>query len=1263
MTTFVDRTCSEVQATNDGKPASHPLSHYAKRFAWVLLGPPGAGKTVEFQREAKRRGAHYVTARDFLTLSERRWRSGTLFIDALDEIRAGSPDGRTPLDRIRTKLDELGRPPFRLSCREADWFGASDRGHLAAVSADRDVLELRLEPLSDEQILHLLGRHVADPEAFLHRAGQAGLSALLATPQDLELLATAVASGSWPDTRLETFELACRQLAREQNEEHLVAAEGEPFATEQLLDAAGDLCAVALLSGHAGYTVASAVSHEQYVRLNDMQGSPPLLRAALHTRLFAYATPQRATPMHRQVAEFLAARRLARTIDDGLPPARVTALMTGPDGGVVSSLRGLCAWLSAHSAKIRPDCIARDPLGTLLYGDAKRFTAPQKRELVAAITRLAWHDPWILRNRFELDVRWGDLATRHTEPMFRDILGASGQDDAEQRLARALLLALYHGSPVPGLERLLMDTVRDGRLWAQVRGLALGAFIRQYGGSGRTARRQLRQLLQDIEAGTVSDPNHDLLGVLLSHLYPKEVSPTEVLRYLHEPDDPMWVGEYRYFWHDDMVRNTTDDAVLGKLLDALIRDRRERIADDTYLQGHLAKQMLTRLLKGPMNVTAERLFNWLDVLVKLAVPPDPVGEHGDEAWDSFSDWRCKNPDRWKQLYAAADGQPTREWILHRCQEVGEGKSWVPAPGDEDRRWREQWQAFLRANRSQMQDGCPPGLLHELADMGWGRMPFVEGILPIERLRSLLEDDGLVQLALGATRDTPQRADLPTFDEVATLRRSAPHPLSLPYRAAFDLLRASEVAKLGESGLRLALAFQFEASIPGGDWYEATLKASPRLVASALVDYCRAAFRCGNIPHWPLAQLAQDAHAKVAEFATLDLLKLFPPRCRTEYLPTLRCLLFAALERCSRRKLSAQIEHKLSLRGLTALQRVHWLSCGLTLACPRHLQPLLGSLAGRYQHQRIQCIVTLMRERVLRVERLDPPVLLPLVELLAERCPPASLSDSDGRYPIPESVGEAADAANAVRHLLDHLASLATAEATDAVKQLAANVALVRWRPEVQHALANQLATRREAEFRHAGVAEVQETLGGATPANAADLAALVADCLTALAGRVAAGDTSDWRQYWNTEGKRVKEPKYEELCRDALLSDLRQDLPSGLTAISEAVHAADRRSDILVSFGDFAVPVEAKQSFNRDLWKAMHAQLIGSYAKDPAAQGHGVYLVFWFGRDRCQLPPDGCPKPRTAAELATRLRETLTPEQRRKITVIVMDVSGPAHIP
>jgi len=83
----------------------------------VLLGDPGAGKTTEFEEECRILGnsAHYVTARNFVTLdigTRREWRDKVLFIDSLDEIRAGAPDARVPLDLIRNRLDRLRPPGF-----------------------------------------------------------------------------------------------------------------------------------------------------------------------------------------------------------------------------------------------------------------------------------------------------------------------------------------------------------------------------------------------------------------------------------------------------------------------------------------------------------------------------------------------------------------------------------------------------------------------------------------------------------------------------------------------------------------------------------------------------------------------------------------------------------------------------------------------------------------------------------------------------------------------------------------------------------------------------------------------------------------------------------------------------------------------------------------------------------------------------------------------------------------------------------------------
>ena len=148
------------------------------------------------------------------------WEGKTIYIDGLDETRAGASDGRTPFDGVRAKLHRLGRPPFRISCRAADWFGSNDRERLSTVAPNREVQVLRLDPLPDHGVLEILERNHDDddPGAFVAEARERGVEDLLLNPQNLRMLAEAVAEADeWPRTRAETFDMACRKLVSEEN--------------------------------------------------------------------------------------------------------------------------------------------------------------------------------------------------------------------------------------------------------------------------------------------------------------------------------------------------------------------------------------------------------------------------------------------------------------------------------------------------------------------------------------------------------------------------------------------------------------------------------------------------------------------------------------------------------------------------------------------------------------------------------------------------------------------------------------------------------------------------------------------------------------------------------------------------------------------------------------------------------------------------------------------------------------------------------------
>ena len=652
------------------------LEDFRERDACVLLGAPGAGKTVEFEREADEcEDGCYVTARDFITFADRpEWHGTTLFIDGLDEMRAGAADGRTPLDAIRARLDALGRPRFRLSCREADWFGANDRSHLESVSPSGKVTVLRLDPLSGGGIRELLSSHfeIGDVDGFMAEARKRGIDSLLASPQSLRMLAEAVAGGTWPETRKETFALACEKLVREQNPEHRCASRDRP-ATPELLRAAGRLCALQLLTGAAGYALPGGESDDDYPGLEQIpEMRPETLRHARGTKLFDSSGEGRLIPVHRQVAEFLAAKYLGELIDGGLPAGRVLALMTGGDGGIVSELRGLSAWLAAHSKASRAEIVARDPLGTVLYGDVRGFSPDEKSGVLSGLERLTERNPWF-QETVGMDSRLGALAALDMGEVFRGHLRDRPVDEPGQRFLALLLQSLIHGPPIPGLAGLLMEIVKDDRRWPGARRLALDAFIRH---GGPEAPAELKNLLADIQAGAVSDEDYDLLGMLLSVLYPESLSPSEILQYLKppEPSSDSYPGRYYEFWKYRVPERSTN-AQLAELLDGLV-DRfdelRPVLAGPERPQapvaplkplgrGRLLLALLTRFLETSReDVASPRLFDWLGSASdrRLAVLP------GDA--ESIRTWLRAHPGVQSEIIATGVARCAGSPDFARC---------------------------------------------------------------------------------------------------------------------------------------------------------------------------------------------------------------------------------------------------------------------------------------------------------------------------------------------------------------------------------------------------------------------------------------------------------------------------------------------------------------------------------------------------------------------------------------------------------------------
>ena len=639
MSTPVTRTCTEVST---GKAQS--LRTYQALPAYVLLGDPGAGKTTEFRTEHQRLGdaAAYVKARDFIHLdldSHPEWKGRTLFIDGLDEMRAGATDARIPLDEIRNRLDRLGRPSFRISCREADWLGPNDRHSLEAVSPDSTIRLLLLNELSLQAVRELLAEEIGvdNAEAFKNEAERRGLGAMLRNPQTLKLLTKAVGPvGIWPDSRLETLELACRQLATEYNDEHRHG--GTNHRADVILDAAGHLCALLMLCGFEGYELvpgdlaadsgANGLPPLDDVGATSMVPSREVLKAALATNLFRPEGETGRVPSHRLIAEFLAGRYLARLIERGLPARRVVALMTGPsDGRVVTALRGLSAWLAAYAGEARRQLIDADPVGAGLYGDIGGFTLHDRERLLRSLVEFAaqgplvghaWQDDRALG--YGDDTAWAfrPLASADMLDSIRSVLRTPvGQPHRDRTVAFMLEVLSQAGESekesliplVPDLMMIMRDPA--GPPWVTAR--AVDACIR-IAPPGEASAQLLVEQLKAIRDGVTPDPDEGMRVTLLKHLYPTVIGAAEVWRCgLPRPGHNI-IGSLSSFWHLHVLPTYSDESI-AELLDALSDDAESLVPAlaHSYLDD-LPVQLLARGLRAfGDSLGMDRLFGWLDV--------------------------------------------------------------------------------------------------------------------------------------------------------------------------------------------------------------------------------------------------------------------------------------------------------------------------------------------------------------------------------------------------------------------------------------------------------------------------------------------------------------------------------------------------------------------------------------------------------------------------------------------------------------------------
>ncbi|NJA08093.1 hypothetical protein HC024_20495 [Methylococcaceae bacterium WWC4] len=1338
------RTVTE-KPTEDIPVESRPIADYRDRPAYVLLGEPGAGKSTLFEEEATLTGGRCISARDFIDLDNDDWRNKTLFIDGLDEARAGKDDARTPLGAIRGKLNKLGCKRFRISCREADWLGDFDNKDLAKVSPSQEIVQLYLNPLNSVDVKTILtnDKRVGDTDSFIEKAERIGLSGLLENPQTLDMLIEVVKGGvDWPKTKQQVYRLASEKLATEFNEEHRVAKKS-PLNIPSLLDAAGLLCAIQLLANLSGFSEGNA----QAGRISlDSLDLPPAPRAALKTRLFRKVGDEYSY-VHRSVAEYLAAGYIAGKIKDGLSVNRVLALTTGVDGGIVAALRGLMAWLAVLSEPARDPLIEIDPLGVVLYGDVQLFSPATKVKLLNALKAEVTKTSY---SRHEWDDRsFAAITTRDMVPHLLGLLNNPSREQPEQSLLDCVLDGLYHGEVIEELKPALLATIRDSSYWEGIRVRALQAFMHQYPQDASS----LLTLADEIRQNKIED-NKRLLGLLLYKLFPAFIPASDILQYLKPIRNDHLVSHYDVFWRNEFSTRVADKdlpIVLDQLVGLGVNLLKISPVQDLF---SMAGELLTRGIKTHgVLISTERLYDWLCIgqhehhaklrnehkqkirewleqqpaiylsifelgLQKIAKNTNKfshelykkVGSllYGAAAPNNFGLWclekaeDCDDSQIGRELVRQAfmtlineignhglSLEYFQEWISqhNKFSELFESLIFNPIEDwrFEDAQSENHWEmerkqelkerlAFFKQHKTEIKEGrANPHAFHHLALAYFDHFSGVNGSTGEERLSDFLNNDPeLIEAAKSGLQKILDRTDFPELDEIFSLAlEDREHYIRLPFLACMEkLYQESPSILLNLSPDLISKALAFWHTYGCGDepiWVKPLSLLHKALTAKVLAAYI-GTMLSGKKQHINgLYQLAYDEdYREIAKLSVIPLLNKYPTRAITQQAPHLECLLKASISWLDKNELLVLIDKKLACKGMDVAQRIYWLITGLIIRPEKYQDLFRKELIGKAERinhlSAFLCPSWKIRNETYA---LAASAVGLLIELFGPRCSPRIETGA-------HFVGRAENERDYVRYSLNLLASDPSESSSEILTSLLLQPKLTAWHSLIRDAQQAQQISRREALYKHPDAFQVIETLNDRKPANVADLAVLALDCLQQLAAEMHGSSTNPYQHFWNLKGKNVARPKepylendprYEEVSRNYLADRLKPMLANYEVAVeSEALQANEKRADMKLSFihegRAYYLPIEIKRDYHRELWKAIHQQLIPLYTISPETEGRGLYLVLWFNFKKLPTHPQGLPPPKSATELTEMLKATLTPAERKLIDVFVLDVSA-----
>jgi len=182
-----------------------------------------------------------------------------------------------------------------------------------------------------------------------------------------------------------------------------------------------------------------------------------MIQSALSTKLFRLTGQNLLEPCHRTVAEFLAAKWIAKALRNQLSIRRLEGVLYGNNYIVPTALRGLHAWIATLSPAIASKFIERDPYGFFRYGDPSALTIQQSQGLLSSLEKVAEIDPYFRSEDWHATFGRG-LAR---EELRDDIIRVIRNPESPYQLSHLILESIQGDSFADNISNELLELVAD----------------------------------------------------------------------------------------------------------------------------------------------------------------------------------------------------------------------------------------------------------------------------------------------------------------------------------------------------------------------------------------------------------------------------------------------------------------------------------------------------------------------------------------------------------------------------------------------------------------------------------------------------------------------------------------------------------------------------------------------------------------------------------------------------------------------------------